>query len=129
MADLGRGPTAAEIAEHTGLGEEAVFEAREALASRSAVSFSQPVAGDDDGRELGDGLGISDPGFDQVEVRATVEGLLRRLNHREREIVRLRFDEDLTQLEIGARMSLSQMHISRLLRDALVKLREHPAGV
>jgi RNA polymerase sigma-B factor len=128
IAGLGRGPTVAEIAGHTGLGEEAVFEAREALASRSAVSFSLPVAGDD-GLELGDSLGTSDPGFDEAEDRATVDGLLRHLSRREREIVRLRFDEDLTQVEIGARLSLSQMHISRLLRNALAKLRaEHRAG-
>ncbi len=128
VADLGRSPTVSEIAGRTGLDEEAVLEAREALASRSAVSFSAPVAGDDE-HELGDSLGICDPGFEGAEDRALVDGLLRRLSRREREIVRLRFEEDLTQLEIGTRVGMSQMHVSRVLRSAVDKLRiAHAAG-
>ena len=122
VVDLGRSPTVNEIATATGLSDEAVLEAREALAARSAVSFSVPVTGED-GLELGDRLGSCDPGFDRA---ATVDRLLRHLSQREREIVRLRFNEDLTQAEIGARVGLSQMHISRVLRNALEKLRaEH----
>jgi RNA polymerase sigma-B factor len=128
IVDAGRAPTVSEIAERAGLDEEAVLEAREALASRSAVSFSLPVAGDD-GHELGDSLGAWDPGFDGAEDRALVDGLLRQLSRREREIVRLRFDQDLTQFEIGERVGLSQMHVSRVLRSALEKLRTaHAAG-
>ncbi len=122
IVDLGRSPTIDEITSRTGLDEEAVLEAREALACRSAVSFSLSVNGDD-GLELGDSLGTCDPGFDDAEDRATVDRLLSHLSRREREIVRLRFDEDLTQAEIGERVGLSQMHISRLLRNAIEKLR------
>ncbi len=128
IAGLGRSPMVDEIVERTGLGEEAVLEAREALAARSAVSFSLPAAGDDGG-ELGDRIGTCDAGFDRAEDRAIVLGLLRHLSRREREIVRLRFEEDLTQAEIGARIGLSQMHVSRVLRNALEKLRAaHRAG-
>ena len=128
VADLGHSPSVREIADATGLSDEVVLDAREALAARSAVSFSVPVTGDD-GIALGDRLGSCDPGFDGAEHRATVDRLLRHLSQREREIVRLRFDEDLTQAEIGARVGLSQMHISRILRNALEKLRaEHWAG-
>ncbi|MET0761881.1 MAG: SigB/SigF/SigG family RNA polymerase sigma factor [Thermoleophilaceae bacterium] len=128
VADMGRSPTVSEIAGATGMAEEAVLEAREALAARSAVSFSLPVNGED-GLELGASMGSCDPRFDQAENRATVQRLLRHLSHREREIVRLRFDEDLTQAEIGACVGLSQMHVSRVLRHALEKLRmEHLAG-
>ncbi len=128
ISGLGRSPMISEIADTTGLSKEAVLEAREALAARSAVSFSVPVAGDD-GIALGERLGSCDAGFDGAENRATVDQLLRHLSHREREIVRLRFEEDLTQAEIGARVGLSQMHISRVLRDALEKLRmEQRAG-
>jgi RNA polymerase sigma-B factor len=122
IADLGRSPTVEEIAERTGLGEESVLEAREALASRRAVSFSLPTSGDD-GPELGECVGTWDVGFNGAEARATLAQLFRHLSRREREILRLRFDEDLTQAEIGDRIGLSQMHVSRLLRNALEKLR------
>ncbi|WP_327467556.1 SigB/SigF/SigG family RNA polymerase sigma factor [Baekduia sp.] len=122
IADLGRSPTIEEIAERTGLGEDSVLEARQALASRHAVSFSLPASGDD-GPDLGECMGTSDAGFDGAENRATLARLVRHLSHREREILRLRFDEDLTQAEIGERIGLSQMHVSRLLRNALEKLR------
>jgi RNA polymerase sigma-B factor len=125
VADLGRSPAVSEIAGATGLSEEIVLEAREALGARSAVSFSAPATGND-GIALDDRLGTCDLGFDGAENRATVDRLLRHLSQREREIVRLRFDEDLTQAEIGACVGLSQMHISRVLRQALEKLR---AGV
>jgi RNA polymerase sigma-B factor len=126
IADLGHSPTVGEIAAQTRLSEEAVLEAREALASRSGVSLSRPVSGDD-GLEVGDNMGACDSGFEAAEDRATVDRLLRHLSWRERQIVRLRFEEDLTQAEIGARVGVSQMHISRVLRHALEKLRAQAA--
>jgi RNA polymerase sigma-B factor len=86
------------------------------------VSFSLPTSGDD-GPELGECVGTWDVGFNGAEARATLAQLFRHLSRREREILRLRFDEDLTQAEIGDRIGLSQMHVSRLLRNALEKLR------
>jgi RNA polymerase sigma-B factor len=128
IADLGRSPTVGEIAGRTGLGVASVLEAREALASRHAVSFSLPASGDD-GPDLGECMGTWDAGFDGAEDRATLTRLFRHLSHREREILRMRFEEDLTQAEIGERVGLSQMHVSRLLRNALEKLRrEHGRG-
>jgi RNA polymerase sigma-B factor len=122
IADLGRSPTVDEIAARTGRSVESVLEAREALASRHAVSFSLSASGDD-GPDLGDSMGTWDTGFDGAEDRATLARMLRHLSHREREILRMRFNEDLTQAEIGERIGLSQMHVSRLLRNALDKLR------
>ena len=69
-------------------------------------------------------LGDDDPGYRQAEHSATVESMMSILSDREREILRLRFVEDLTQSEIGDRVGLSQMHISRLLRQAVARLRE-----
>jgi RNA polymerase sigma-B factor len=69
-------------------------------------------------------LGGDDPGFGRAEQSATVERLMRALTDRQREILRLRFGEDLTQSEIGERVGLSQMQISRLLRQAIGRLRE-----
>jgi RNA polymerase sigma-B factor len=119
---LGRSPTIAELAAATGLGLEQVLEAREAIAAHAATSLSTPVGAGDDSAVLGDLLGVDDPGYARADQRATVDALLRSLTRREREIVRLRMEEDLTQSEIGERVGLSQMHVSRLLRQILEKL-------
>ena len=63
-------------------------------------------------------------GYELAEQAATLERLLTVLDDREREIVRLRFAEDLTQLEIGARVGVSQMHVSRMIRQIVDRLRE-----
>jgi RNA polymerase sigma-B factor len=119
---LGRSPTVDELAETTKLTHEEVLEAREAAAAHGATSLSARVGGDEEGGELGDLIGIEDDGFARADDRATVEALLRTLTHREREILRLRMEDDLTQSEIGERVGLSQMHVSRLLRQILDKL-------
>ena len=73
-------------------------------------------------------MGLEDPGFGRAEHAATVERLMSVLNDREREVLRLRFAEDLTQSEIGDRVGVSQMHVSRLIRQAGARLREEAAG-
>jgi RNA polymerase sigma-B factor len=122
---LGRSPTVGEIAARVELSEEAVLEAREALTARMSTSLSTPSRDGEDGdeRSLQARLGFDDDGFAEAEQRATLDVLRRSLTAREREIVRLRFEEDLTQAEIGAIVGLSQMHVSRLLRTAIEKLR------
>jgi RNA polymerase sigma-B factor len=121
---LGRAPTPGEIAEHIGASTEQVLEAREAAGAYRAVSLDRPRDDDEDGEGLADSMGIEDPGFRLAEASATVERLMSVLNEREREVLRLRFDEDLTQSEIGARVGVSQMHVSRLIRQAVARLRE-----
>jgi RNA polymerase sigma-B factor len=121
--ELGRSPTVAELGERAGLDDEQVLEAREALSARISTSFSQPVRGQDDELDLGSRLGVEDDGFTEAEHRATLLELGRALTPREREVVRLRFEEDLTQAEIGKLVGLSQMHVSRVLRGAIDKLR------
>jgi RNA polymerase sigma-B factor len=125
--ELGRAPTVEQLATRTELSVEDVLEAREACAAHTAVSLATPVGGRDGGDEsvqLGERLGRLDPGYDRADDRATVDALLRHLSRRDREIVRLRMEEDLTQSEIGARVGLSQMHVSRILRDTLETLRQ-----
>jgi RNA polymerase sigma-B factor len=68
-------------------------------------------------------LGGEDSGFDEVEDNALVEAGLQALDERERRIVELRFFDGLTQSEIAARVGISQMHVSRLLRRALHVMR------
>jgi RNA polymerase sigma-B factor len=123
--EIGRAPTPAEIAERIGATLEQVLEAREAAGAYRAVSLDRPRSDDDeDGESYADAFGVEDPGFGLAEASATVERLMRCLSEREREVLRLRFEEDLTQSEIGQRVGVSQMHVSRLIRQSLVRLRE-----
>jgi RNA polymerase sigma-B factor len=122
--ELGRSPTVEEIADRVDLEVEQVLEAREALTARMSTSLSTPVRGhEDDELDLGSRLGHEDDGFAAAEHRATLTALGKVLTAREREIVRLRFEQDLTQAEIGKIVGLSQMHVSRVLRAAVEKLR------
>ena len=124
-SERGRAPTSDEIARRIGVSTERVLDAREASAAYRAVSLDRPR--DDDaeaGDDLVDVIGVEDPGYYLADEAATVERLMSVLSDREREVLRLRFAEDLTQSEIGARVGVSQMHISRLIRQAVDQLRE-----
>jgi RNA polymerase sigma-B factor len=127
---LGRAPTPTEIGERLGVTAEQVLEAREAAHAYRAVSLDRPRGPDEDeeGHEFADAFGVEDPGFARAEDAATMERLMRTLTEREREVLRLRFAEDLTQSEIGRRVGVSQMHVSRLIRQSVAKLRELAAG-
>ena len=120
---LGRAPTAAELAERMGCTTEDVVEAMEAANCRSGVSFDAPAGGDEEGRTLGEHLGGVDAGLAQAEASAMVASLLATLPEREQLVLRLRFHEDMTQAEIGVRVGCSQMHVSRILRATLRRLR------
>jgi RNA polymerase sigma-B factor len=123
--ELGRPPTPAEIAQRTGTTVEHVLEAREAAGAYRAVSLDRPREEDEEtGEGIGAVYGIEDPGFAVAEDAATIERLMRVLNEREREVLRLRFAEDLTQAEIGERIGVSQMHVSRIIRQAVNRLRD-----
>jgi len=122
--DLRRQPTVAEIAVAVGIEEEEVLEALEASGAYRATSLSTPRSGDDEaGETLGDTVGIAEDGFGLAEDRATIEQLMRAVTPREREVLRLRFEEDLTQAEIGELIGVSQMQVSRIIRQALARLR------
>ena len=123
--ELGRAPTPAEIAQRTGSSLEQVLEAREASAAYRAVSLDRPRTDEEDeGESYADAVGAEDPGYRLAEDAATVQRLMRALSDREREVLRLRFEEDLTQSEIGQRVGVSQMHVSRLIRQSVARLRE-----
>jgi RNA polymerase sigma-B factor len=120
---LGRPPTAAELAGATGMALEDVVEARAAGTARHAVSIFRPMSEGED-EPLADMLGAEDPGYGAAEDVLTSERLLASLPHREREILRLRYQEELTQWQIGERVGCSQMHVSRLIRQSLEHLRK-----
>jgi RNA polymerase sigma-B factor len=118
---LGRSPTVTELAAHLGLSEEETLEAIEAAHTRSEVSLDQQVGPDGD-TSLGDRLAAAPPREEPEDLLLLPE-LVDSLPEREREIVVLRFFHDLDQYEIAARVGCSQMHVSRLLRRALGRLR------
>jgi RNA polymerase sigma-B factor len=122
--DLGRAPTPAEIGSHLGVTAERVLEAREAAGAYRAISLDRPHDDAEEPEQVSDSIGVEDPGFDLAEDAATVERLMAVLGEREREVLRLRFVEDLTQSEIGRRIGVSQMHVSRLIRHSIAQLRD-----
>jgi RNA polymerase sigma-B factor len=122
--ELGRAPTATELADHLDCSVEELLEARDAAGANRMSSLDAPVTSDDEGgASLADMLGTDDERLEQIERTLAVDSALESLDAREREILRLRFQEELTQAAIGERVGLSQMHVSRLIRQALETLR------
>jgi RNA polymerase sigma-B factor len=122
--DLHRQPTVTETANAMGLDEEQVLDALQASAAYRATSLSLPRANEDEaGETLGDTFGTSEDGFGLAEDRATLDRLLQAVTPRDREVLRLRFVEDLTQSEIGAMIGVSQMQVSRIIRQSIARLR------
>ncbi len=121
---LGRAPTIKEIAAHLEVEPELVVEALGADAARNTESIDAAPAGSDGDNPRVTPELATPGGFSAVEDRDEFEYLLDHLPTREREIVRLRFTERLSQQAIAERVGLSQMHVSRLLRKSLSTMRE-----
>jgi RNA polymerase sigma-B factor len=122
--DLHRQPTVAEIARAAAATEEQVLEALQASTVYRATSLQTPRSGEDEaGVTLGDTVASTEQGFDLAEDRATLAQLLLAVTPREREVLRLRFEDDLTQREIGQRIGVSQMQTSRIIRHSIARLR------
>jgi RNA polymerase sigma-B factor len=120
----GRTPTIGELAEAGGWVHEEVVDALAAAQTLAPASLDARITGhhDGDGPALLDRLGDDDPDLDLVERRDTIASALNGLSDIQREVIRLRFDEELTQSQIAARVGFSQMHVSRVLRAALERL-------
>jgi len=126
--ELQRKPTVDEIAAKVGAGPEEVLEALEASGAYRAASLQAPWGSDaDSGETLGDALGMDERGFAEAEDRATVARLMRGITPREREVLWLRFAGDLTQAEIGEQVGVSQMQVSRIIRQGIARLRAYAA--
>ena len=123
---LGRSPTIAELAAAVDETEDHVLEALEAGVAHQATSLDQPQGGgDDESRSLGERVLVSrEVGFADVEAQQVVADLLEGLDERDREVVRLRFYENMTQPEIAERLGVSQSYLSRIIRRILVDLRD-----
>jgi RNA polymerase sigma-B factor len=122
--ELHRSPTIAELAAATSVTEEEVVEALESGRAYSSVSLFAGGANDeDDSLGLLDTLGAEEQAYDVVEQRRLLAPAMSQLDPRERLILHLRFFEGLTQTQIAARVGISQMHVSRLIRKSIENLR------
>jgi RNA polymerase sigma-B factor len=123
-SELDRSPTVGEIATRADISTEEALEALGALEASRTVSLDAPAGAEDGpGQPVVEGVGETDPRLDLIDSELTVKGAMDVLDSRERDCVRLRFGADLTQEEIAQRVGVSQVHVSRILRRALEKLR------
>jgi RNA polymerase sigma-B factor len=124
---LSRSPSIAEIADELETTPEQVLEALEVGSAYSTVSLSSGPSGEDELDPM-ETIGSEDEEFERSEQRAALAPALERLPAREREILRMRFEEGLPQTQIAQRVGLSQMHVSRLIRKSLTVMREELAS-
>ena len=117
---LGRSPTVQEIADSVEAPFEEVLATIQSVSARRTRSLDEPT-GDD--VTLADSLGVHDPELERAEMRALLDGALDVLSSRDQEVLRLRFAEDMTQTQIAQRIGVSQMQVSRLIRQSLARLR------
>jgi RNA polymerase sigma-B factor len=127
---LSRSPTISELAEAAGVEEEDVLEALESGRAYSSLSLSAGGGGGDDDGDLDplESIGTEEHEYEVSEDRAVLEPGFRVLDDRERRILHLRFFEGLTQSQIAQQVGISQMHVSRLIRRALEKIRDEIAA-
>jgi RNA polymerase sigma-B factor len=122
--ELERPPTVGELADRTHMSEGEVVDALGAIEASRTVSLDVPVRGEDgDAPSVVEAVGDRDPKLDSIESRVAVNAAMEVLDDRERRCVELRFGRDLTQEEIAGEIGVSQVHVSRILRRALEKMR------
>ncbi|MDQ3934902.1 MAG: SigB/SigF/SigG family RNA polymerase sigma factor [Actinomycetota bacterium] len=121
-AKLGRSPSIAEIAAEFETSTEQVLEALEAGSAYAPLSLSAGPSGDEELDPM-ETIGTEDEEFERTDDRTSLEPALAALPDREREILRMRFEEGLTQTQIAERIGISQMHVSRLIRRSLERMR------
>ena len=122
-ARTGRPPRVDELAQYLELSEEEVLDGLQVAEAYGTVSLDAPVAGEEDASRL-DSIGDDDERLGLIDDQTTIFAAAKHLPQREREILYLRFGEDLTQSEIADRVGVSQMQVSRLLRRSLHRLRQ-----
>ncbi|CAB4748435.1 unannotated protein [freshwater metagenome] len=121
--DLGRSPTASELAAHIGCTVEEIVEGIESSNAYSTLSLDATDDSDDGAASMLDALGEVDAGMEHVEIRESIKPLLDQLDAREKKILLLRFFKNMTQSQIAEEIGVSQMHVSRLLNRTLEQLR------
>jgi RNA polymerase sigma-B factor len=125
----GHAPTVPQLAEYLELEEEQVLDALLAIQAYESLSLDAPRPGaEDEAITYGDSVGEEDARYELIELDATVVAVLDQIPARERQILRMRFIDGLTQTQIAARVGVSQMQVSRLLRRSLEELRTLAQG-
>ena len=119
---LQRQPSVRELAGELRVEQEIVLEAMQAGGAQRTLSFDAPRSAGDEVVTLADSIGVCETGFDRAEDRATTDALMRMLTQRERDVLRMRFEADMTQAEIGAVVGISQMQVSRIIRQAVARM-------
>jgi len=122
---FGRSPTIPELAKAAGVEEEEALEALESGRAYTSLSLSAGGGGgDDDDLDPLESLGTDEHQYEVSEDRAILAPGFKVLDERERKILQLRFFDGLTQSQIAQQVGISQMHVSRLIRRSLEKIRE-----
>ena len=125
MPTIGRSPTVQELAQYLELSIEDVLDALVASAAHHSSSLDAPCEdGGEEAGTFGDSLGTDDERFALIEAGATIAPAARQLSQRERRVLALRFLEDQTQSEIAEQIGVSQMQVSRILRQSVARLGE-----
>jgi RNA polymerase sigma-B factor len=122
--ELQRSPSTEEVATRLGVTVDEVLEAMESSSAYSSVSLEGPATDDDDAPAIIDHYASVDQDLAASDDRMVVEDTVRNFSPREQEIVRMRFEDGLTQVEIAKRLGVSQVQVSRLLRRTLKKLQD-----
>jgi RNA polymerase sigma-B factor len=120
---LDRAPTTSELAAAVGVDDEQILEAMQARSARGALSLHAPQGDPGDACALEDTIGAEDEGIERAEVRAELDRLMTAVSPRAQAILRMRYEEDMTQAQIGEVIGVSQMQVSRILRQTIAKLR------
>jgi RNA polymerase sigma-B factor len=122
--ELARKPTVDDIAQRLEVSDEDVLEALQAKHAHRCASLDAPRREDDQAEStVGDAIGVSEEGFELAERRVVLRSLMTGLTPRDRLVMRLRFEGDLTQQQIGERVGISQMQVLRILRRCIERLR------
>jgi RNA polymerase sigma-B factor len=124
--ELQRSPSVGEIAAKLEIDPGDVLEVLEANHNRRPLSLDRPL-GDEEESPASEWIGDEDDGFELVDDKLTLEGVLPQLDDRERLILKLRFVDDMTQSQIAEKIGHSQMHVSRILRRTLDRIRDEVA--
>jgi RNA polymerase sigma-B factor len=122
LAEHGREATSEELAERLGITLEQVREGLHGAQAYRALSLDHPAG---ETREVLDTRGGDDPGYDRVELDATIRDALGALDERERSVVAWRFYDELLQREIAERIGVSQMQVSRILSRSVERMHDH----
>jgi RNA polymerase sigma-B factor len=122
-ARLGRSPSIAEIAQEFQTTPEQVLEAMEAGSAYAPQSLSAGPTDGDSELDPMETIGSEDVEFERTDERTSLEPALEALPDREQLILKLRFEEGLTQTQIAEKIGISQMHVSRLIRRSLERMR------